>query len=159
MRVLLVSALFALATLSGCGDDDDGGGAPDTPTPTSDSASAYCKIGAKTMELIASGLREGHSARQIVEEYGGGIETGCEATIKIWASRPHDPVGITITDQSGTALLDRQVSGTSLADLAPKSPITGQRSCANWTVPLLQQLCTKQLLDELQRTIAEQSGQ
>ena len=65
MRVLLVLALLALATLGGCGGDDDEGGSGSPGGTTS----AYCTMGAKTLELVAERFRQGRSVRRIVEEF------------------------------------------------------------------------------------------
>jgi len=151
MRVLLVLALFALAMSGGCGGDDDGG------TSTSDTTPAYCTIAAKTLELVAERFREGHSARRIMEEYGGGLDKACEVAVKAWVNRPDETVGIGITDPSG-AVLDERVSQATLLDLAPGSPITGEPSCDNYVLELLRDRCREQALDKLRRIIDEQSG-
>ena len=124
MRLVLFVALFALAALSACGDDDD-----DTDGTSSEQSAeeaytqAGCAIAAKTVELIASGLRKGHAAREIVEEYGDGLDKGCEFVIQAWVNPPYYVLDITITGTGGDPL-DEQVSGVGLTELAPKTPGT-----------------------------------
>ena len=123
MRLVLVVALFALAALNGCGG---GGGDGDTDGTTSEQSSeeaytqAGCAVAAKTVELIASWLREGHTARESIEEYNERADKGCEFVIKAWVNRPHDALDITITGTGGDPL-DKHVSGTGLTELAPKT--------------------------------------
>jgi hypothetical protein len=101
MRLVLVVALFALAALSGCGDDDDTDGTSSEQSAEEAYAQAGCAIAAKTVELIASWLRERHAAREIIEEYGGGLDKGCEFVIKAWVNQPDDVLDITITGTGG----------------------------------------------------------
>jgi len=155
MRLVLVVALFALAALNGCGDDDS----TDSTTSEHSAEEAYtqagCTVAATTVELIASRLRKGHTAREIIEEYGGGLDTGCEFVIKAWVNRPADVLDVTITG-TGDDPLDNQVSGTGLTELAPKTPGTNQRSCLNWETELLRTLCQQEALREVRRIIEEQ---
>jgi hypothetical protein len=101
MRLVLVVALFALAALSGCGDDDDTDGTSSEQSAEEAYTQAGCAIAAKTVELIASWLRERHAAREIIEEYGGGLDKGCEFVIKAWVNQPDDVLDITITGTGG----------------------------------------------------------
>jgi hypothetical protein len=157
MRVLFVSALLALAMLGGSCDDDKGDSGSDRGTSTSDTTSTYCTIAAKTLELVAERFREGHSARRIIEEYGGGLDKACEVAVTAWVNRPDEAVNIGITDPSGT-MLDERVSQATLLDLAPESPMTGEPSCNNYALELLRDRCRAQALDELRRILDEQSG-
>ena len=147
--LLLVLALLALSALNGC-DPDDG----DT---TEDVASPACTIGAKTLELVAQTLREGRTARKIIEEYGDGLDKGCELAVKAWVSRPDDLVDITISDSS-EAGIDEVVNGVGLIELAPKAQETNQPSCSNWTTELLRTLCRNEALEKLEQIINEQQG-
>jgi hypothetical protein len=150
--LLLVVAVLSLAVLGGC-DDDDGETTPDDPT------ASYCQLGAKAVELIGSQLRAGTSAKQIIEDYGGGLDKACEAAIKAWRNRPQDPVQFTLTGPDGNPIENEEFTGQLLLNAAPESPETGQPSCANWAIPRFRELCFEQALNELKRSIAEQQGQ
>jgi hypothetical protein len=154
VRLVLVVALFALAALGGCGNNH-----PDGTSSEQSSDEEYtqvgCAIAAKTLELIASRLREGNTAREIIDQYGGGLDKSCEIVIKAWVNQPDRAQDITLTGTGGDSL-DRPVSGGDLTQLAPKAPGTNQRSCLNWRTEFLRTLCQQQALQEVRRIIEEQ---
>jgi hypothetical protein len=99
---------------------------------------AGCKMGAKSLELIGTGIRQGHGLAEAAPELGA----ACEAAVNVLQTQPDEPVEFEIESPDGSSVT-RTITGSEIQVPAPAAStgIGDVAGCLDYRIQVFRQMC------------------